>query len=180
MSTREERRRLQEEQVLCWSECAWTDRAWIDKLLGMERQIGHGDPACEHAQWPLKTHLMGGSAMEKFQCITWHIIPTRVRSHLAPPRTQRAAKALARLGPDAALIILARHGETDWNCEHRLQGQDPRVPGVNATGSRQAQAVRDAWGDRMNVTGCLPDQDARVPGVNGNGIDIPPPGIPHH
>ena len=58
-----------------------------------------------------------------------------------PPRTQRTAKALARLGPDAALIILARHGETDWNCEHRLQGQDPRVPGVNETGRRQAQAV---------------------------------------
>ena len=62
------------------------------------------------------------------------------------PRTQRAAKALARLGPSAALILLARHGETDWNREHRLQGQDPRVPGVNETGRRQAQAVRDAWG----------------------------------
>ena len=88
------------------------------------------------------------------------------------PRTQRAAKALARLGPSAALILLARHGETDWNREHRLQGQDPRVPGVNETGRRQAQAVRDAWGDRVSVTGCLPGQDPRVPGVNENGIDI--------
>ena len=56
----------------------------------------------------------------------------------------------------------------------------PGVPGVNETGRGQAQAVRDAWGDRVSVTGCLPGQDPRVPGANENGIDILPPGIPHH
>ena len=59
----------------------------------------------------------------------------------APAPPQRRSKALSGLGPGATLVLLARHGETDWNLEHRLQGQDPTVPGLNAKGWEQAAMV---------------------------------------
>lgn len=40
----------------------------------------------------------------------------------------------------AAILLVVRHGETDWNVEHRLQGQ--LDPGLNATGQLQAQKAR--------------------------------------
>lgn len=54
---------------------------------------------------------------------------------------QRQAKALSKLGPNTTEFVLLRHGETDWNKEHRLQGQSPLVPGLNALGRQQAQVV---------------------------------------
>src|SRR5437016_5387491 len=38
-------------------------------------------------------------------------------------------------------LLLVRHGETDWNCEHRWQGH--AGPGLNALGARQASAAAE-------------------------------------
>lgn len=45
----------------------------------------------------------------------------------------------------ATTICLVRHGETDWNLQHRYQGQAD-IP-LNATGREQARLVADAIGD---------------------------------
>jgi broad specificity phosphatase PhoE len=42
-------------------------------------------------------------------------------------------------------LLLARHGETDWNREHRVQGQTD--VGLNDAGRRQAEALADALAD---------------------------------
>lgn len=42
-------------------------------------------------------------------------------------------------------IYLTRHGQTDWNLQHKIQGQI-EVP-LNATGLKQAAAVRDKLKD---------------------------------
>mmetsp|Transcript_591 Transcript_591/g.1344 ORF Transcript_591/g.1344 Transcript_591/m.1344 type:complete len:253 (-) Transcript_591:1023-1781(-) len=54
---------------------------------------------------------------------------------------QRAAKAFAKMGPTATEVWVVRHGQTDWNVEHRLQGQSELDPGLNAVGNLQAQAL---------------------------------------
>lgn len=46
----------------------------------------------------------------------------------------------------ATLLTLVRHGETDWNIEHRLQGQLQPGPSLNATGQQQAALVWTARG----------------------------------
>lgn len=53
----------------------------------------------------------------------------------------RRQKALARLTDKACQILLMRHGETDWNVDHRLQGQMHPGPHLNSRGLDQAQAL---------------------------------------
>lgn len=47
--------------------------------------------------------------------------------------------------PPETTICLVRHGETDWNLQHRYQGRAD-VP-LNPTGREQARRVADAIGD---------------------------------
>jgi probable phosphoglycerate mutase len=59
---------------------------------------------------------------------------------------QRAAKALQRATQQAAqltLLLVARHGETQWNVEHRLQGSAVPGPGLTHTGEQQAQVLAE-------------------------------------
>jgi Histidine phosphatase superfamily (branch 1) len=53
---------------------------------------------------------------------------------------QRRKKALSNMGTETVELLLVRHGETDWNLEHRLQGIEN--PPLNPTGWKQAEAVR--------------------------------------
>src|SRR5437764_9282105 len=53
-----------------------------------------------------------------------------------PPRTARAS------AESALRIYLARHGETDWNVEHRLQGWTDRP--LDAKGKQQAAELAEA------------------------------------
>lgn len=41
----------------------------------------------------------------------------------------------------ACELILVRHGETDWNAEHRLQGQLFPGPSLNGRGKQQASEL---------------------------------------
>src|SRR5919197_1548649 len=50
----------------------------------------------------------------------------------------------------ATLLVLARHGETDWNREHRLQGWAD--PPLNELGREQALELADALdGERFDA-----------------------------
>lgn len=40
-------------------------------------------------------------------------------------------------------ILLCRHGETSWNIERRIQGQNPAAPGLSQMGHRQAQRLAE-------------------------------------
>lgn len=54
------------------------------------------------------------------------------------------AEAEQQNGQAATTICLVRHGETDWNLQHRYQGQAD-IP-LNATGREQARRVAEAIG----------------------------------
>jgi len=58
---------------------------------------------------------------------------------LVAPRAMSAPEAQAN---GALRLYIARHGETDWNLEHRLQGWTDRP--LNETGRRQAVELADA------------------------------------
>ena len=69
------------------------------------------------------------------------LVLATIRSKYALLHLQRASKALLRMSAMATTVLLVRHGETDWNLEHRLQGQMQPGPPLNALGLRQAKAV---------------------------------------
>eukprot|EP00775_Hariotina_reticulata_P008455 gene8455-8639_t len=48
----------------------------------------------------------------------------------------------------ACEMLLIRHGETDWNKERRIQGQQQPGPGLNQMGWQQAQLVADVLHQR--------------------------------
>ena len=54
---------------------------------------------------------------------------------------QRKAVALMSGKDDVCEIYLVRHGETDWNVEHRLQGQLHPGPPLNDRGIQQAHSL---------------------------------------
>jgi broad specificity phosphatase PhoE len=58
---------------------------------------------------------------------------------LIAPRAMSAPEAQAN---GTLRLYIARHGETDWNLEHRLQGWTDRP--LNETGRRQAVELADA------------------------------------
>jgi len=58
---------------------------------------------------------------------------------LVAPRAMSAPEAQAN---GTLRLYIARHGETDWNLEHRLQGWTDRP--LNETGRRQAVELADA------------------------------------
>ena len=55
---------------------------------------------------------------------------------------QRRYKLIANMTSPARLLFV-RHGETDWNVEHRLQGQHTgdNEPSLSATGETQARSL---------------------------------------
>jgi len=69
-----------------------------------------------------------------------------MRMQQAPTKDERRAaqeasrlqKSLSRLTDRTCELLLVRHGETDWNAEHRLQGQLEPGPSLNAQGRKQA------------------------------------------
>jgi probable phosphoglycerate mutase len=65
--------------------------------------------------------------------------PTRAQRRALQGR-QRADKTAARMARPCTLI-LARHGETDWNMQRRLQGAAAPGPPLNARGCTQALAL---------------------------------------
>src|SRR5574339_134409 len=61
---------------------------------------------------------------------------------LALPSSNLGAAAQTRAGATATLrLYLARHGQTDWNVEGRMQGGND-IP-LNATGRKQAAALKE-------------------------------------
>jgi broad specificity phosphatase PhoE len=76
------------------------------------------------------------------------IVPKRTCSgshrlrKVAIPETSEDGRASSRI----VTIHLVRHGETDWNVEHRLQGWTD-IP-LNATGVRQARSAARALAGR--------------------------------
>jgi 2,3-bisphosphoglycerate-dependent phosphoglycerate mutase len=70
---------------------------------------------------------------------------------------QRAQKVI-RCMTDPARLVLARHGETDWNRERRMQGQSTAAPEACLTqlGTEQAQQLG------RHLKGRFPDAAAIV------------------
>jgi broad specificity phosphatase PhoE len=71
-------------------------------------------------------------------------------------------------------ILLARHGETDWNLEHRVQGHTDRP--LNATGLEQARALAAELGPEPLVAVYASDlvraRDTAVIVAKTHGLDV--------
>ena len=50
-------------------------------------------------------------------------------------------------------LYIARHGQTDWNVEHRLQGRSGANIPLNAAGVKQAETLREKI-RKLNITIC--------------------------
>jgi broad specificity phosphatase PhoE len=58
------------------------------------------------------------------------------------------------------MLYIVRHGETDWNVAHRVQGKQPNIP-LNANGRRQAKELAQKIADlQIDVCLCSPLQRA--------------------
>jgi probable phosphoglycerate mutase len=55
------------------------------------------------------------------------------------------------------MLYIVRHGETDWNVAHRIQGQTPNIP-LNENGRRQANELAHALKELppMDICFCSP------------------------
>src|SRR5262252_5785166 len=58
------------------------------------------------------------------------------------PRYLTTQEAIMESDPDARILFLFRHGETDWNREGRLQGHTDTP--LNVTGLAQARALAES------------------------------------
>ena len=89
-------------------------------------------------------------------------------SPLPPPHTkihrkQRAAKAAAALDPaTTCTLVLVRHGETTWNVEGRLQGQQLPGPSLSERGKEQARAMAQALSSVGGMSACYCSDLARA------------------
>ena len=78
---------------------------------------------------------------------------------------------------DAATVLVARHGETDWNRQSRVQGWAPT--GLTAQGHEQAVALGEAVAGRYAVDRIVSSDLQRTrettAGIRDGGSDLPDP-----
>lgn len=86
-------------------------------------------------------HRSQGSTIQRLSGS--HLLVTRAAAVHATRNPQRAAKLAASMTA-ACEFVLVRHGETAWNVERRLQGQQQPGPPLNELGWQQAALVRAA------------------------------------
>ena len=57
-------------------------------------------------------------------------------------------------------ILITRHGQTDWNLEHKVQGKADID--LNETGKKQAEETREKlWNEKIDLIICSPLKRAK-------------------